>query len=236
MFYVGITLNENDRRLLIIFLIFLLILFILVGLIGMGVRLLFKKQGKRVDSFLHDPVVYRVISSPDHLKRYGRKKNAQLFVREASPAILIGLLLLAFYLVYSSISGEWAVNHFERFSTLFYVYDWNEESIYVTLWGMRLLNEWPPLIHAPYLDSSYWASYVIVPLFLIFITYYLVASMAYLSRCLTLRSRMHTVYEKTLEGYNFYDALKGDKEKALASEAAKAEIKEEQASANEQKS
>ena len=61
--------------------------------------------------------------------------------------------------------------------------------------------------------------------------------MAYLSRALTLRSRMRTVYEKTLEGYNFYDALKGDKEKALASEAAKAEIKQEEAAASsEQKS
>ena len=237
MFYVGITLNENDRRLLIIFLIFLLVLFIILGLVGMGIRLLFKKQGKRVDSFLHDPVVYRVISSPEHLKKYGKKKNAQLFVREASPAILIGLALLAFYVVYSSITGEWAVNHFERFSTVFYAYDWNDESIYVTLWGMRLLNEWPPLIHAPYLEASYWASYAIVPLFLVFLVYYLVAAMAYLSRALTLRSRMRTVYEKTLEGYNFYDALKGDKEKALASEAAKAEIKQEEAAASsEQKS
>lgn len=232
---VGITLNENDRRLLVIFLIVLLVLFIILGLVGMAIRSLFISQGKRVDNELHDAVVYRVIGSPEALKKYGRKKNAQLFVRQSSPAILIGFFLLAFYLVYSSISGEWAVDHFSRFGTLFYEYDWEDESIYVTLWGMRLLNEWPPLVHGPYLDPEYWASYVIVPLLLVFVVYYLVASMAYLSRTIMLNRRARSVYEKTLEGYNFYDALKGDKEKALASEAAKADIKKEE-EAKEQKS
>ncbi len=229
-FLAGITLSENDKRLLVIFLVIVLVVFILIGLLGMLVRSLFRHEGVKIDDEVHDAVVYRVVASPDELRVYGEKKNRRVYMKEMTPPFLIGLGLLLFYIVYSAAIGDFSINHFDRFSTLFYVYDWNDPDIYVNLWGMNILNEWPSLIHAPYLDGQYWASYLTIILFAVFLVYFLYVSMAFLARSVYLRRRCRSVYEKTLEGYNFYDALKGDKEKALSSEKAKSDILKEETS------
>ena len=209
--FVSLTMNEADRRLLIILMIILLILFLLIGAIGMLVRYLNDRFAKRMDTEIHDVVVYRVISNPKDLRRYGRIKNKRLFTKQSFPPLLIAFVSLLLWLIYSAISGAWGANHFSRFGTLFFRLDWGNEDNYVKFWGMTVLAKWPELAadaHGgkPYWDWSYWASYLLVPMWIGSGLYYLITVQAFICRHLMLRKRCRTVFSKSLENFNLSEA------------------------------
>ncbi len=205
---VGITLNDSDRRLLIALLVVALIIFLLLGCIGMLMRYVSGRMSRRMDYEIHDAVVYRVIQTPEQLSKYGRAKNRQLFWKQSSPAVLIALASLIFFLLYSGITSEWGANHWKNFSSLFYQFDWGNEDNYATVFGVTLLAKWPDTIATPTWVSSYWASYVLVPLWLISIVYYLVCVQGYIARAFLLNKRTHSIFEKNLDDFNFFDDVK----------------------------
>lgn len=208
-FLVGISLNESDRRLLIALLIVALVVFLLLGALGMLIRYVTGKMSRRMDYEIHDAVVYRVIQTPEQLKKYGNAKNNQLFFRQSSPAILIALGSLLFYIVYSLCVKKWDTDFFGQFGTLFYHFDWGNPNNYAQVFGLTLLAKWPDLLSSPTLHGEYWGAYVLVPLWLIAITYYLLMCQAYMARLFLLRKRTHTVFEKSLDDFNFFDDVKG---------------------------
>ncbi len=207
---VGITLNDSDRRLLIILLVIALIVFLLLGALGMLIRYLNKRMSRRMDYEIHDAVVYRVIQTPEQLAKYGRAKNWQLFWKQASPAYLIALVSLLFYLIYSLISKNWHEDFWGNFSTLFYELDWGNPDNYANVFGITLLAKWPEAIRVPSWHNEYWASYILVPLWIASIVYYLVACQAFLARAFLLNKRTHTVFEKNLDDFNFFDDIKNN--------------------------
>lgn len=202
------SINDNDRKLIVILLVIIIILFILLALIGMAIRALNSFFQKKMDRELHDVCVYRVIKTPEQLKKYGQKKNVRLWFKEASIPLLLSLITLLFYLIYSGVTGLWTLNHFERFGSLLYQWDWGNPDNFANFFGLTLLAQWPPLINTPHWVNEYWASYILIPLFIISLIYYLITAQAFIVRELQINKRMKTVFKKTLEGFNYYDDLK----------------------------
>jgi hypothetical protein len=205
--FIEVSMSDNDRKLLIVLMVILVLLFILLGLIGMLIRFTMQQQAKRIDTYMHDPVVYRVVADPEHFRKYGYRVNNRLLYHQALvPFILAGVSLI-FYIIYAAVTGAWAEDYFGHCSTLFFTWKWNDPAIYANFWGVTLLTRWPDLQSAPAPKAAYWASYILVPLWLTSIVYYLVVIQAYFSRFLMINRRSRTIYEKSLEGYNFYSTM-----------------------------
>ncbi len=206
---INVSLSDADTRLLTILLIVLVVLFLLVGLLGMFIRWMDKEFAKRLDAEVHDAVVYRVIQNPKDLWNYGYVKNNRVFFKQLIPPVVLGLVSLLFFLVYAGATSDWNHDFWGDFSTLFYNFDWSNPSNYATLWGINLLARWPQAIEGagPYWDWSYWPSYVLCPLWIASGVYFVIDVQAYVSRLNMLRRRRQTVFDKNLEGYNFYDHM-----------------------------
>lgn len=205
-----VTFSESDKKLLIIAIVFLVVLLLLLGLIGMAIRQLTASFGKQIDNEIHDVVVYRIIDNPKDLFRYGMIKNNRRFVKESLPAFLIFLVSIILYITYSAITGMWHEDFLGHFSSLLWTWDWNDPSIWSNFWGLTLLSNWPPLASSPHWVNEYWASYLLVPLWTISIVYFAITVQAWIGRLILLRRRTKTVFQKTLEGFNFYDEKKAE--------------------------
>jgi len=211
-FLVEITMSENDRKMLIVLLVLLVLVFILIGLVGMLIRAILILQGKKIDNYMHDPVVYRVIADPAHFKKYGIATNHRLLYKEAMPAFIIGFISLAFYIIYSLIVASkpnmgWNQNYFAEFGDLLYTWKWDDPDSHAVFWGISVLSKWPPFENTPHWVNDHWASYVLVPLWITAIVYYAICIQAYIARMIVIFRRARTVYAKSLEGYNYYDTM-----------------------------
>ena len=212
---VEFALSENDKRLLFILLIVFLIIFLILGLIGVLMRTISKSFSRRIDYEIHEAVTSRVITTPEQLKRYGAAKNNRLFFKQAIPPFIILAVSLLMYLVYSFASGIWGEDYFGHFSSLLYTWDWANPENYAEFWGLNLLRRWPPLLNEPHFVAEYWGAYILVPLWVTAIVYYLIVIQAYVSRAIMLERRSHTVFEKSLEDFNYFN----DKKDAPAQDA-----------------
>ncbi len=199
--------NESDRRLVIAAFIILVILFVLIGLIGMLIRRIMQWQGSRLDELVSHAVHFRILESEKHFREYAKIKSKRLFYKQSFPAIAILLVSLLFYLIYAGVTGEWIHDYWGDFGTIFFLWDFADEDSYVIFWGMRLLAKWPPLVNEPHFVAEDYASYILCTLWLTGIVYFFVASQAYLSRAFMISHRAKTVYNQSLDGYNFYDSI-----------------------------
>lgn len=206
--FVEFTLNDSDKRLLIVLLFVLVLLFIIVGLIGYLVRFVSQRMAGRMDYEIHDAVIHRVIANPNQLRKYGAAKNNNLFVKACVPPMIIGLTSLIVYIIYSSVYSSWARDYFSEFGTLLFTWNWGDEGNYAYIFGIKLLAKWPELEHSPEWHNEYWGSYLLVPLWLVAIGWYLVACQGYLVRGVRLNKRCHTVFEKSLDDFNYFDDIK----------------------------
>jgi hypothetical protein len=199
------TLSESDKRLLIITLIVFLIFFLILGLIGMCIRKTMQYQGKAIDKEVSDGVRYRVVDNPEHFKAFAKEKNRRLFFLQVRWPLLIGFVSLLFYLIYAGVTGQWSHNYFADYGTLFFTWDFGDTGSYANFWGMTLLAKWPPLMNTPHFVTENYASYILCTLWIIGGLYFLVVSQAYFSRMIMISQRARSVYNKSLDGYNFYD-------------------------------
>ena len=205
--FVEMTLSQNDKRLLFVLLIVFVILFVLLGLIGALIRKVSTTFAARMDYEIHEAVTRRVIETPEQLKRYGRAKNRRRFFIEAIPPFCIALLSLLIYLVTSFATGIWARDYFKEFTSLFFVWDWASPTIHTKLFGIDVISDFPPLLHGPQFFVEELPSYILVPVWCTSIIYYIVVIQAYVARSSMLNKRAHTVFEKSLEGFNHFDDI-----------------------------
>lgn len=202
-----IQLSENDKRIIIAVLLAVILIFVLIGLIGMGIQRLMKWQGKRMDTLVHDAVKTRVILDKKHLKRYGRKKNWNLFFRQSWFALILIMLAFLTLLITCLIREDFSYNIFDHhktgFPTLLFLWDFENVEGYQVVWNAGVfLLKWPPLLNNPHFEIDAIGSYIFAPLFLVGVIWYLTAVLAYISRSLRLMKLCTTIYEKSLEGYN----------------------------------
>lgn len=213
--FVEMTLSQNDKRLLFVLLIVFVILFVLLGIIGALVRKVSSTFAKRMDYEIHDAVTKRVIKTPEQLKKYGRAKNMRRFFVEAIPPFCIALLSLVVFLICAFATGAWTRDYFKEFSSLLYLWDWDNPEIHTKFFGLDIIRDFPPIINRPRFVMEYLPSYILVPMWFIAIAYYLIVIQAFIARWSMTNKRAHTVFEKSLDGFNhFKDEEKGTVEGA----------------------
>ena len=207
--FLNVSMNENDTRMLIILLVVLLIAFILIGLLGMVIRKVSQLQASVIDQEMGESVRYKVVSDPVHFKKLATAKNNRLLVKKAAAPLIIGFVALMFYLIYAGVTGEWGRHYFKEFGTLFFTPDF-ANATYSNFWGLKnVLVDWPPVI-APAPQASYWPSYVLCPLVIVSVIYYLIVIQGYFSRFIYLRRICKDVFDVSLKGYKYYDHVGTD--------------------------
>ena len=202
MTFASITLSETDKRALIIFLILAVVVLLLIALIGFAVRKAITFQMKTLDTMMHDVTVTHVVENPKEFKRVGRIKNNRLFYKQSLIPFLIALVGLVIWIITSLAKSNWSINPFEESRDLLFAYDMEEEGLFVTVFGIRLLSHWPNVAHTPEFILEHLPSYLEAICFIVAGIYYLVICQAYFSRHIMILRRARTVFEKSLEGYN----------------------------------
>lgn len=207
--HILIALTENDKRLIFALLLVFILALVIIGVLGYLLFKLMKWQSKKMDTLIHDVVVYKVITDRKALVKYGRKKNYALFFKQSYvPLILIALGFLVL-LIRCSIYNDFSYNIFntkDGFGTLFYTFAFNG-----TLTGgdLDLIRfQVPQVVNTPHFVAEAWGAYVCCPLFIIGGVWYLVTASSLLARTIMLEKRSREVFEKSLEGYNQTEADK----------------------------
>lgn len=200
-----IQLSENDKRIIIAVCLILILLFVLIGLIGSLIVRTMKWQGKKCDTLVSDVVTNHIVETPSHLRRYARKKNIRYFIKQAwIPIILIavGFLIL---LLRAIIKQDWAYNPFnidDGFGTLLFIWDFENPDYYTTIFGIKVLAEWPGLTNSPHFVVEGLFAYTSLPLIGVGAIWYLVVAQAYLARTIRAIKLSKQVFEKSLDGFN----------------------------------
>lgn len=210
-----IQLSENDKRLIFALLLIFILVFVLIGFIGMWVSKIMKWQGKKMDTLVHDAVISKVITDKKHLRKYGRKKNWREFYKSARIPFLLILLSFLVLLINDIILQDFSYNIFDHketgFPTLLFLWDFNDPEIYVKWFGLNIIADFPKLFNTPHFEVKAIGSYIFTPLFLVGTVWYLVAIQCFIARSYRLYKLIHSVFEKSLEGYkqNDYTGING---------------------------
>lgn len=182
----GLTMSESGKSMLIAFLMLFILIFIIAGYIGLIVERVMKRQAKRLDSLMHDVVAAKVVTNERAFRRLAIKKNNRLFFKQSLIGFLILLLAFIVYLINGAISKNWTPNLFdykkEGVATIFFLWNFDDPSIYINFFGMRIIGAWPPILNTPHWEVTAWASYIIFPCLLIGGCWYLVATQAHIAR------------------------------------------------------
>lgn len=200
-----IKLSESDKRVIFAFLLIFILVFVLIGLIGMLITRLMKWQGKKMDTLVHDAVIAKVVTDKKHLRKYGRKKNWREFYRSAAIPFLLICLSFIVLLVNDLILADFSYNVFDHketgFTTLLFLWDFSDPNIYIKFFGLTIIGDFPPLLNTPHFEVKAIGSYIFAPLFLVGSIWYLIAVQCLIARSYRLYKLIHSVFEKTLEGY-----------------------------------
>lgn len=198
-----LSLSDSDKRLLFSILLILVVVIAFIALLGFVLTRIMKLQAKRIDTLIHDVVVYKVITNRRHLIRYGRSKNWALFLKQACiplSIILVGLLVL---LIRNTVTGDWGYSLFSTtngFGTLFWT--WKSTGTFTGNEYDFIRFQKVVLDNTPHLAAEAWPSYIVAPCFFVGGIWYVIISSCLLSRTLLLYRRSSQVFEKSLSGYH----------------------------------
>lgn len=200
-----IQLTENDKRIIIVLLLVLILIFVIAGYIGLLITRIMKWQGKRMDNMMHDIVITRVVTDSKQFKKVARKKNWRYFYKTAWIPLFIVLFAVGLYIIALAVNG-WNYDLFDYqktgFSTLFFVYDFNDPNIYTNVFGLTILASWPPLVNTPHFEVEALFSYFIIPIFLTGAIWYLIDLQCLISRTIRIHQLADSIYSKNLGDYN----------------------------------
>ena len=204
-----ISLSEGDKRLIFAILLGLVLVIFIIGYLGFLLTKLMKWQAKKMDSLVHDAVVTKVITDKKHLLKYGRKKNWNLFLKQAYIPLLIILFGTIILIIRSSIARDFNYNLFSTdngFGTIFFTWKLTGN---LTGDDMSLIRFNKLAIdNYPHLAASAWASYIAAPCYFVGGAWYLVVTSSLVARTIKLYKRGKEIFEKSLEGYNQTEADK----------------------------
>ena len=199
---VFVALSENDKRLIFAVLIVFVLVFVLIGYLGFLVTKIMKAQGKKLDHYVADPVVTRVITDKKHFISYARKKNWRIFFKQAYIPILLMLIGVGFLLLRDGIMSDFAYNPFNKndgFGTILFLWDF---SVCFTKGSEGLIVKWPLLVNTPHVVIEAWGGYLFTIFTGVGLIWYLVVLQCLIARTIRLYKLSTTAFEKTLEGFN----------------------------------
>ena len=206
-FHTLVTLSENDKRMIFSILLIVILLLVLIGVLGYALFRIMKWQSRKMDTLIHDVVVYKVITDKKHLVRYGRSKNWALFFKQAYIPLIIIAIGAIVWVVYGVVYNNWAYNPFstyDGFGTLFWTWKYSGE---FTGGPMDIIRFQIIVIdNTPHLVLEAWAGYVIGPCFIVGGLWYVIAASSLLARSFILQKRSREIFEKSLVGYRQNEA------------------------------
>ena len=198
MILAAIKLSENTKKALIIFFLIFIILFVLIGYISMAIESGMRKQGSKADGMLANVVKAEIFETEKKFKRFARKKNGVVFYVESRIPFLIILGCGLAYVLYCLFTAKWGYNPFNKvdgFGTLFYEFSsWPREKFF----GMNLISGWPSVITKPHFEVPAIFSYILVPVLIVGVVWFLLYVLAYISRSIRIRKIARAVYRKKL--------------------------------------
>ena len=202
-----LSLSDNDKRLIFSILLIVIIILAFIAFLGYILTRIMKYQGKKIDTLIHDVVVYKVITDRKHLIKYGRKKNWALFFKQAYIPFLILLVAAIVVIIRNSITNDWSYNIFSTengFGTLFWTWKATGELTGDTYDLIRFQKY--AVDNVPHLVAEAWAGYIAGLCIIVGGTWYLIISSCLLSRTFFLYKRSREVFEKSLQGYRQSEA------------------------------
>ncbi len=209
--YASLQLSENDRRAIIILVVILVLFFLLFGFIGMGLRKLMEIQGSRIETAMHDVTVTHIVNNAKDFRRLAFKKSNRILFQQSLIPVTIAFLAFLIWLIGNIATSNWKDNIFEQFGELFFHYDWvgtPEDPVFVKVFFLKLLARWPEVSASPTFIPVHIPAYLSVILFIISWVYLAVVSLGYLSRMISTLTLSHSIFKKSLEGFNSADDLK----------------------------
>ena len=196
-----IKLTENDKRIIFVLLAVLILILVLIAYIGYLVTIVMKYQGKKINNYVTDVVVNRVITNEKDFKRYAKKKNLLVFYHQARIPAIILAAGIAFYIIASSILGwQNPFDYHNGFGTLFFIWDFST-IITKPESGVGILVNWPELINTPHIVKEAWVSYVFIPIAFIGGIWYLLTVQAYIARYLQISKLAQKIFTEQIENY-----------------------------------
>lgn len=203
--YILISLSENDKRVLIGICIAIILIIVLIGILGSLVIKMMKYQGKKCDTLVADVVTARLIKSPAQLRKYARKKNVRYFIKQAWLPLLLVIIGVGTLFAHNIINEDWSYNPFnmtDGFGTLLYTWDFNDPDMWTTIFGLRVIADWPPIVTRPHFVMEAIYSYGFVIFTFIGGIWYLVVSQAYLARTIRAGTLSRKLFEKSLDNFD----------------------------------
>ncbi|MCQ2772425.1 MAG: hypothetical protein MJ238_04025 [Bacilli bacterium] len=201
---ISLEMSESDRKLLVALLVVFVVLLFLAGFIGMLIRYVSNKMGERVITEIAEPIKYHILPNEKAAMKYAKIKNARLFVKESTPALLTLLGVLILWIIYSLFTlghGGFTTNHFGIAGELLFRFEFVWEKNAIGTYSLMQINK----VNNPTFMIEHLASYIIAILIIISVLYLIVMSQAYLARGQEMRKAIRSAYKKTLDGFNFYD-------------------------------
>ena len=200
-----IQLTETDKRLLIALCLVLILVFVLIGLLGSLIIRTMKWQGKKCDTLVSDVVTNKIVTTPQQLKKYARKKNSRYFLKQAWIPIIFIVIGVITLVIHNIVNKNWAYNPFnstDGFGTLLFLWNFKDPDSYTAVFNIKVLAKWPPLYNQPHFVIEGIYSYIAIPFLVIGAIWYLVTAQAYLARTIRAHRLCKQVFEKSLEGFN----------------------------------
>lgn len=194
----SLLMGENDKRIFIAFLMLFILVFIIAGYIGLIIERVMKRQAQRVETLMHDVVAAKVVTTERAFRRLAIKKSNRLFFKQSIIGFLILIFAAIIYLIHSAITKNWMPNLFdykkEGFTTILFLWNFDDPSIYVNFFGMRIIGAWPPLLNTPHWEATAWASYIIFPCLVVGGVWYLIATQAHIARTFRIHKLSKTIF------------------------------------------
>ncbi len=194
-----IKLTENDKRLIIVLLLLVILLFVIIGYISLLVKKIMNHQGSKADEMLKNVVNAKLFDNEKAFVKFGIKKNVRVFFKEARIPFCIIAGGFLFLLLYCLFSGNWHPGIFSRetgFASLFpKLKPWPTAKFF----GITLVNGWPEVAEHAALKAAAWYSYILVPVEIVGIVWFLFCTQAYIARSLRIYKIARGIYRKKLD-------------------------------------
>ena len=200
-----VKLTENDKRVIIALLFAIILLFVIIGLLGSLIIRTMKWQSKKCDTLVSDVVTNHIVKTPHQLRKYAAKKNSREFIKQAWIPIIIIIIGVLVLLIRNAIVKDWTYDPFNKdtgFGSLLFMWDFAAEENFTTVFGLKLLAQWPPLSNTPHFEVAAIWSYIYIPCVVIGGTWYVIAAQAYLARTLRAIKLSKKVFEKSLDNFD----------------------------------
>lgn len=207
-----IALTERDKRFILIFFLLIIVTIAFIAVCGALITRVMRWQGSRMDDLTHDVVKTDVIKNKKQFLAYARIKNWRLFFLQSWKPLIVIVASILVLIIRNAAARDWNYDLLDYnvtgFNTLFFIFDFEDPSIYHSFFGITLICDWPKVISAPHFMIEAWASYIFFFGLLVGGIWYLITVQCVVSRTIRMHQLVYGIYHKSLEGYNKYDQNK----------------------------